>query len=170
MNKVSLLGRLTKDPELSQTNNGIPVLRFTLAVDRRFKNSQGEREVDFISCRAWRQTAEFIARFFQKGSRIAVAGSIRTGSYEKNGQTIYTTDVEVDEAYFCESRQGSEENRGYTTQTSRQAGPSWNQNSQYGQRQSYGQSPSQGGQHGQSAEADRFIPAPSDDTELPFEL
>jgi single-strand DNA-binding protein len=105
LNKVILIGRMTKDPDMRTTQSGVPVTRFTLAVDRRFKNQNGERQADFISCQAWRQTAEFIAKYFQKGSKLAVVGSIQTGSYEKNGQTIYTTDVVVDEAYFVESRQ-----------------------------------------------------------------
>ncbi len=104
MNKCELIGRLARDPEMRETQSGISVVSFTLAVDRRFKDKNGERGVDWISCKAFRQTAEFICKYFQKGQKLAVVGSIQTGSYEKNGQKIYTTDVVVDEAYFVESK------------------------------------------------------------------
>lgn len=104
INKCVIMGRLTRDPELRQTQSGLSVVRFTLAVDRRFKNQSGEREADFVSCQAWRQTAEFIAKYFSKGSKLAIVGSIQTGSYERDGQTVYTTDVVADEAYFVESQ------------------------------------------------------------------
>lgn len=111
MNKTVLLGRLTRDPELKTTQSGLSVVRFTLAVDRRFKNQSGEREADFVSCQAWRQTAEFIAKYFNKGNKLAIVGSIQTGSYEKDGQRVYTTDVVVDEAYFVESQGASAESQ-----------------------------------------------------------
>lgn len=107
MNKVVLIGRLTRDPELRQTQSGISVVKFTLAVDRRFKSQSGEREADFVSCVAWRQTAEFIAKYFNKGNKLGIVGSIQTGSYERDGQTVYTTDVVADEAYFIESQSES---------------------------------------------------------------
>ena len=105
MNKVILMGRLTRDPDIrsSQGDNSTTVARFTIAVDRRFKRD-GDQSADFISCVAWRKTAEFISKYFQKGSRIALAGRITTGSYEKDGKKIYTTEVTVDEAEFCESK------------------------------------------------------------------
>lgn len=96
MNKVELLGRLTKDPELKATPNGVSVCRFTLAVTRRLNRE----ESDFISCIAWRGTADFIAKYFKKGSPIVLVGELQTGSYEKDGQKIYTTDVVVSEAEF----------------------------------------------------------------------
>ncbi len=104
MNKVQLLGRLTSDPELRQTQSGIASCKFTIAVDRGFKNKQGEREADFISCIAWKNTAEFISRYWSKGKMIAIDGSLRTGSYQDRNHsdvTHYTTDVNVDQAYFC---------------------------------------------------------------------
>lgn len=149
MNKAILMGRLTRDPELRTTQSGISVVRFTLAVDRRFKNQSGERESDFVSCVAWRQTAEFIAKYFNKGAKLAIVGSIQTGSYERDGQTVYTTDVVADEAYFVESR--------------RQDGDSYNSN----QGRSYNESrPS----NEPSRFNDAFTPGPSDDTSLPFDL
>ena len=100
MNSVILMGRLTADPELRTTNNGLNYCRFTVAVDRYSKGE--EKKTDFISCVAWRQTAEFIERYFSKGKMIAVQGSILTGSYtNKDGAKVYTTDVLVDKAHFC---------------------------------------------------------------------
>lgn len=106
LNKAILLGRLTKAPELRQTQNGTIVARFTIAVNRRFKNQQtGEYDADFINCVAWRQTAEFIANYFQKGSMIAVVGSIQTRSWDgQDGRRQYATEVVVDEAYFTGSK------------------------------------------------------------------
>lgn len=105
MNKVILMGRLTADPELRQTQGGIASCRFTVAVDRQFKNKEtGEREADFITCVAWRQTAEFVSRYFKKGNMIAIEGTLRTGSYkDKNHDDVthFTTDVYVDNAEFC---------------------------------------------------------------------
>ena len=89
MNNIVLIGRMTKDPELKYTNNGKGNTRFTLAVQRN------KEETDFINCVAWEKTAENIAEYFKKGSQIAVQGAIRTGSYEKDGRTVYTTDVWV---------------------------------------------------------------------------
>ena len=105
MNKVILMGRLTKDPELRRTNtSGIPVVSFTLAVDRRFKSQNGERETDFISLIAWRQQAEFVAKYLHQGSKICVVGTLQTRSYEKNGEKRYVTEVVVEEVYFAESK------------------------------------------------------------------
>ena len=105
MNKVILMGRLVKDPELKQTPSGVSVARFSIAVNRRFKNDNGEYDADFINCVAWRQTGEFITKYFQKGSMIAVTGSIQTSSWDdKEGKRQYSTEVVVDEAYFTGSK------------------------------------------------------------------
>ena len=104
MNKSILIGRLTADPELRQTQSGIASCRFTVAVNRKYKNEQGEYEADFITCVAWRQTAEFVSRYFSKGKMIAVEGTLHTGSYQdKNYPDVkhYTTDVYVDNVEFC---------------------------------------------------------------------
>ena len=104
MNKVELIGRLTKDPEIRTTSNQVAFCNFTLAVDRSFKDSNGQRQADFINCVAWRQTATFIQKYFRKGNRLAVIGSIQTRSYEdKNGQKVFVTEVIADEAEFVES-------------------------------------------------------------------
>lgn len=104
MNKVILMGRLTKDPEIKNTASQVPFCNFTIAVDRRFKDANGQRQADFISCVAWRQTATFINSYFKKGSKIMVCGSLQSRSYDdNNGQKRYVTEVIVDEAEFCES-------------------------------------------------------------------
>jgi len=105
MNKVILSGNLTRDPEAGQTNSGISYCRFTVAVSRRFANADGEREADFLNCTAWRQTADFISKYFKKGSKISVVGSIQTRSYEgQDGQRKYSTDIIVEEAEFAGSK------------------------------------------------------------------
>ena len=117
MNKVILIGRLTADPELRQTQSGIFSCRFTVAVDRRFADKNtGERQADFISCTAWRQTAEFVSRYFNKGKLICVEGSLRTGSYQDRNHpdvTHYTTDVFVDNVEFVGGKNESGGNGGY---------------------------------------------------------
>ena len=104
MNKVILIGRLTADPELRQTQSGVSSCRFTVAVDRRFADKNtGERQADFITCTAWRQTAEFVSRYFNKGKMIALEGSLRTGKYQDKNHsdvTHYTTEVFVDNVEF----------------------------------------------------------------------
>lgn len=112
MNIVTLAGRLTSDPELRQSQNGTAVCRFTIAVNRKFKNPQGEYDADFISCVAFKQTAEFVSRYFSKGKMIILNGSLRTGSYkDRNHQDVthYTTDVFVENVEFCGDK-GSNQN------------------------------------------------------------
>ena len=104
MNKVNLIGRLTKDPEIKMTSNATTFCAFTIAVDRHYKDADGNRQADFINCIAWRQTAEFLKKYFSKGSRLAVCGSIQTRSYEDtNGEKKFATEVIVDEVEFVES-------------------------------------------------------------------
>lgn len=118
MNKVILMGRLTADPELRQTTSGIASCRFTVAVNRRFADKNtGERQADFISCTAWRQTAEFVSRYFRKGSMICVEGTLRTGSYADRNHpdvTHYTTDVFVDNVEFTGSKAESQGSSSYS--------------------------------------------------------
>lgn len=110
MNKVQLVGRLTKDIEIKLTANQTQYCQFTVAVDRRFKDSNGQRQADFISCIAWKQTAAFIQKYFKKGSRIGLVGSIQTRSYDdQNGQKHFITEVVIDEAEFVESNTNSAE-------------------------------------------------------------
>lgn len=117
MNKVSLVGRLVRDPEVrySQGQNSTAVARFTLAVDRRFKK-EGEANADFISCIAFGKTAEFVEKYFFKGMRLGGSGRIQTGSYtNKEGQKVYTTDVVLDEVEFVESKSQSQNGQSQNT-------------------------------------------------------
>ena len=101
MNKCILMGRLTKDAELRQTQSGVPVASFSMAVERRSQKG----EVDFINCVAWRQTAEFVTKWFRKGSMIAIVGSVQTRKYTDNeGKERTVTEVVADEAYFTGSK------------------------------------------------------------------
>ena len=108
MNKVILMGRLTRDPEVrySQGENASAIARYTLAVDRRFRrNNDGEQSADFIGCVAFGRSAEFAEKYFRQGLKIAVAGRIQTGSYtNRDGQKVYTTEVVVEEQEFAESK------------------------------------------------------------------
>lgn len=104
MNKMIIVGRMTANPELKQTQSGVESCRFTVAVDRKFADKNtGEREADFITCVAWRQTAKFVSTYFTKGKMIALEGSLRTGKYQdKNHEDVthYTTEVYVDNVEF----------------------------------------------------------------------
>lgn len=103
LNKVILAGRLTADPELKQTTSGISVVSFTIAVNRKYSKEQ--QQPDWISVIAWRQTAEFISRYFKKGSAICIVGTIQTRSWQdQQGQKRYATEVVADEAMFVDSK------------------------------------------------------------------
>ena len=109
LNKVVLCGRLTADPELKQTQSGIAVVTFTLAVNRRFQSrsadTANQQQADFINVVAWRQTAEFISKYFKKGSALCVTGSLQTRNWQdQQGNRRYATEVVVDEAMFVDSR------------------------------------------------------------------
>lgn len=123
MNKVILVGRLTADPELRQTQSGISSCRFTVAVDRGFADkATGERKADFITCVAWRQTAEFVSRYFNKGKLIAIEGTLRNNNYQDRNHpdvTHYTMDVMVDNVEFVGGKGesgGNGGNQGYNNQ------------------------------------------------------
>lgn len=108
LNTAILMGRLTADPELKTTNSGLSVTSFCVAVDRRYQKD-GERQTDFINVTAWRQTAEFVNRYFHKGSMIAVQGSIQTRNYEdKNGNKRTAVEIVADNVSFCGSKSESE--------------------------------------------------------------
>ena len=117
MNKVILMGRLTRDPEIrySQGNDQMAIARYTLAVDRRF-NRNGDQTADFINCVAFGRSAEFAEKYLHQGTKIVVTGRIQTGSYtNKDGQRVYTTDVVVEEQEFAESKSAaSGETAAYT--------------------------------------------------------
>ena len=108
MNVVAIMGRLTYEPELRVTPSNVSVLRFQIAVDRSYTPKNQERQADFIDCVAWRQTAEFISRYFHKGSMIAVEGSIQTSSYtDKNGNNRKQIEVVANNVSFCGSKSES---------------------------------------------------------------
>lgn len=123
LNRVVLVGRLTKDPELRYTASGVAVATFTLAVNRAFQNQQGEREADFINCVVWRKPAENVANFLKKGSLAGVDGRIQTRNYEgQDGRRVYVTEVVAESVQFLEPRNASggggsrpnfNENQGY---------------------------------------------------------
>lgn len=120
MNKVILMGRLTRDPEVryTQGDNASVVARFSLAIDRRFKKD-GEQTADFISCVAFGKTSEFIEKYGRKGTKFVVEGRIQTGSYtNKDGQKVYTTDVVVEQVEFAESKASADGNTTNNTSNS----------------------------------------------------
>ena len=105
MNKVLLIGRLTKDPELRYTQSGTAVASFTLAVNRRFSNQSGEREADFINCVAWQKSAEFVANYFRKGQQMALEGRLQVRSFDGNdGQRRWVTEVVAEQIEFVGSK------------------------------------------------------------------
>lgn len=126
-NKVILMGRLTAAPELKQTPNGVSICRFSIAVDRRWAKEGDEKKADFFNIVAWRQTAEFVCKYFTKGSAILIDGALQTDSWtDQNGQKHYTTDIVASEVSFCESKKNSEN-----------ASPSNNQNGSQGKIEPY---------------------------------
>lgn len=115
MNRVVLVGRLTKDPELRYTPSGVAIATFTLAVNRTFTNQQGEREADFINCVIWRKPAENVANFLKKGSLAGVDGRIQTRSYEgQDGKRVYVTEVLAESVQFLEPRNAGGDRGGYS--------------------------------------------------------
>ncbi len=122
MNRTILVGRLTKNVELKYTQNGKAVGNFTLAVNRPFKNQQGEQEADFIRCQVWGKAAENLANYMGKGSQVGVDGRIQTRSYDgQDGKRIYITEVVADSVQFLESK-GSQQS-GNSGQSQQQASP-----------------------------------------------
>ena len=108
MNKVFLIGNLTKDPELRSTQSGVSVCNFTIAVNRRFKNANGQQETDYLNIIAWRQLAELCSKYLAKGRKVAVTGSIQTRTYEaKDGSKRTTWDIVADEVEFLSANQSS---------------------------------------------------------------
>lgn len=113
MNKVILVGRITKDLELKRTNSDIPFVQFTLAVNRMYQNKSGEKQTDFINCVAWRQTAELLSKYMRKGNQIGVEGQLQTRTYDDpNGQRRYITEVMCENVHFLEPKR-QDDNRGY---------------------------------------------------------
>ena len=128
MNYSILTGRLTKEVEISYLQDGKAKAVFTLAVNRPFTNAQGEREADFIRCVAWGKTAENVANYTKKGSKMGVQGRIQTGSYEnQQGQKVFTTDIVVNEVEFLDTKQTTQNNQGQPIQQAPVAQPQFQQ-------------------------------------------
>ena len=157
LNHIVIMGRLVRDPELRRTGSGIAVASFTLAVDRDFgKNDNGERETDFIDCVAWRQTGEFVSKYFTKGRMAVVSGRLQIRSWtDKDGNKRRTAEVVADNVYFGDSKRDDQ-------------GGSYAGNS-YGAG-SYGSAPAPayGGYSVPSAPASDFAMLDDDDAQLPF--
>lgn len=183
INNVTLTGRLIKDLELKYSPSGVAVVKFTIAVNRRFKK-EGQPEADFITCTAFQKTAETMANHLSKGALIGVEGSIQTGSYEKNGQKVYTTDVMVEKFTFLESKQQNQQNNaaqqqnlqqqaaiagGYQQGQYQQQPPQqqYQQQPQY-QQQNTNQQPPQQQQYGQGNPFGNNGPVQVDTDQLPF--
>ncbi|QDX91872.1 single-stranded DNA-binding protein [Brevibacterium sp. JNUCC-42] len=114
LNRVILIGNLTKDPELRYTPNGVAVTTFTLAINRPYSGAGGEKETDFINIVAWRQLADLCANYLRKGRKAAVEGRLQTRSYDnKEGKRVYVTEVVADNVQFLSSREAGEGNTGY---------------------------------------------------------
>ena len=146
MNKVILMGRLTRDPEerYSAGESGTAIARYTLAVDRRFKRD-GEATADFISCVSFGRTAEFAEKYFRQGLKIIVSGRIQTGSYTNNsGQKVYTSDVVVEEQEFAEGKNSSQQGAGQSQPQPQGASQSQPQSQGYGQQGGYNAQQPQG--------------------------
>ena len=116
LNHITIMGRLTRDPELRRTGSGIAVASFTVAVDRDFgKNENGEKETDFIDCVAWRQTGEFVSKYFTKGSMIVVSGRLQIRSWtDKDGNKRRTAEVVADNVYFGDSKREGDSGNAYS--------------------------------------------------------
>lgn len=110
INRVILVGRITKDPELKVTQSNISFVRFTLAVNRQFADQSGERQADFIQCIVWRKQADNLAQYIRKGALLGVEGRIQTSTYETDNGTRYSTDVVCDSVQFLESKNTTSQN------------------------------------------------------------
>ena len=123
LNHITIMGRLTKDVELRRTGSGIAVASFTVAVDRDRKNEAGEKETDFIDCVAWRQTGEFVSKYFNRGSTAVVSGRLQIRNYtDKEGNKRRAAEVVADSVYFGDSKKSSEGNSAYTAPNAYQGG------------------------------------------------
>lgn len=121
MNRVDLIGRLTKEPELKLTINQVQFCAFTVAVDRKFKDANGQRQADFINCLAWKNTAVFIQKYFHKGNRIGITGSIQVRSFDNaEGKKCFITEVIAEDVEFVESLNGNSQTTSQPTQQPQQ--------------------------------------------------
>lgn len=151
MNKVQLTGRIASDIALKTTTNGVSTCSFRVASQRRFKNAEGNYEADFISCVAWRGTADFISKYFSKGDPIEIVGCIQTRNYEKDGQRTYVTEVLVEEAGFVMGNKKAEATSDASSVT-----------------ESYQNQPANTFDFASVSTSDGFLPIGGDDEDLPF--
>ena len=175
LNHIVIMGRLTRDPELRRTGSGIAVASFTVAVDRDFGGRDGgEKETDFIDCVAWRQTGEFVSKYFTKGSMIVVSGRLQIRSWtDKDGNKRRTAEVVADNCYFGDSKRDAEGGNSYGGNT---YGGNAYGGSSYGNNNNYGggynaPAPSYGGNNygaPAAAPASDFAMLDDDDAQLPF--
>ena len=164
LNHITIMGRLTRDPELRRTGSGVAVASFTVAVDRDFGGRDGgERETDFIDCVAWRQTGEFVSKYFTKGSMIVVSGRLQIRNWnDKDGNKRRSAEVVADNVYFGESKRSAESNSSY-------GGNAYGGNNSYGSNAYSAPAPSYGGYTAPaSAPASDFAMLEDDDAQLPF--
>lgn len=167
INRAVLTGRITRDPELRYTQNGTAVVQFILAVDRQFRNQDGEREADFINCVIWRKSAENFANFTHKGSKIGVDGRIQTRSYEnQQGNRVYVTEVIVDSFALLDSLQDSQQGSAPQNQNNSSQNGFNNNQGNYTQQQNNGSQGYQNQNNGYSNNDDQNINIADD--QLPF--
>ena len=162
LNHITIMGRLTRDPELRRTGSGIAVASFTVAVDRDFGGRDGgEKETDFIDCVAWRQTGEFVSKYFTKGRMIVVSGRLQIRSWtDKDGNKRRTAEVVADNCYFGDSKRDSDGGNAY-------GGNNYG-GSNYGGNTYNAPAPSYGGYSAPAAPASDFAMLEDDDAQLPF--
>ena len=185
LNHITIMGRLTRDPELRRTGSGTAVASFTVAVDRDFGGRDGgEKETDFIDCVAWRQTGEFVSKYFTKGSMIVVSGRLQIRSWtDKDGNKRRTAEVVADNVYFGESKRSGDSNYGGNTYGGNNYGSNnYGANNNYGGGNSYSGNNYGGNHYGApaapnyggyqpaapSAPASDFAMLEDDDAQLPF--
>src|SRR5690625_2375679 len=162
LNRVVIVGRLTRDPDLRYTPNGVAVANFTVAANRPFTNQQGNREADFINCVVWRKPAENLANYMKKGNLIGVDGRLQSRSYEgQDGKTVYVTEVVADSVQFLEPK-GSSQGGGQSPAES-QSNQSYNQNQGQNQNQNQNQNQQQNNPFKNDGE-----PIDISDDDLPF--
>ena len=163
LNHITIMGRLTRDPELRRTGSGIAVASFTLAVDRDYSPKDGgERETDFIDCVAWRQTGEFVSKYFTKGRMAVVSGRLQIRSWtDKDGNKRRTAEVVADNVYFGDSKRDDQSGSSYS-------GNSYGNYGNYGSAPAAPAAPAYGGYSAPTAPASDFAMLDDDDAQLPF--
>ena len=163
LNHITIMGRLTRDPELRRTGSGIAVASFSLAVDRDFSPKDGgERDTDFIDCVAWRQTGEFVSKYFTKGRMAVVSGRLQIRSWtDKEGNKRRTAEVVADNVYFGDSKRDDQGGSSYS-------GNSYGNYGNYGSAPAAPAAPAYGGYSVPTAPASDFAMLDDDDAQLPF--